>query len=109
MRATDTDGLESFSSEPLEVTGPDLSLALQRTADGLVLRWDAARGKTFSSARVSEIRSVLPDKELASVSGVSEVALPDLAPGTRLAVAFVDPSEGGGAAPLCHISVPPGS
>jgi len=107
LRAIDTDGLESFSSEPLEVTGPDLSLALQRTADGLLLRWDAVRGKGFSSARVSEIRSVLPDKELASVSGVSEVALPDLAPGTELTVAFVDP-EGGGAAPLCRISVPSG-
>ena len=109
VRALDADGLESFYSEPLEVTGPDLSLALQRTADGLVLRWDPVRGKRFASARVSQLRSVLPDKELANVSGVSEVTLPDLSPGTQLEVAFSGPVDGGTAPPGCRIAVPSGS
>ena len=109
LRALDADALESFYSEPLEVTAPDLSLALQRTAEGLVLRWDPVRGKRFASARVSQLRSVLPDKELANVSGVSEVTLPDLAPGTQLEIALVGPADGGSAAPACRIAVPAGS
>jgi fibronectin type 3 domain-containing protein len=109
LRARDADGLESFHSEPLEVTGLDLALAVQRTPDGLVLRWDPTRGKRFASARVSQLRSVLPDKELANVSGVSEVTLPDLAPGTQLEVALSGPIDGGDAAPGCRIAVPSGS
>ena len=109
LRAIDADGLESFYSEPLEVTAPDLALALQRTPEGLVLRWDPAHGKRFASARVSQLRSVLPDKELANVSGVSEVTLPELAPGTQLEVALSGPVDGGDAAPACRIGVPPGS
>jgi hypothetical protein len=109
LRALDADGLESFYSEPLEVTGPDLSLALQRTANGLVLRWDPTRGKRFASARVSQLRSVLPDKELANVSGATEVELPDLAPGTQLEVGLAGPVDGGSAPPGCRITVPAGS
>jgi fibronectin type 3 domain-containing protein len=109
LRALDADALESVPSEPLEVTGPDLSLALQRTSAGLVLRWDPARGKGFGSARVSQLRSVLPDKELANVSGASEVTLPDLAGGTRLEVALAGPTDGGSAPPACLITVPAGS
>jgi uncharacterized protein len=109
LRALDADGLESFSSEPLVVTGPDLALALKRTPAGLVLRWDPVRGKRFASARVSELRSVLPDKELASVADATEVALPDLAPGTELEVALAGPADGGSAPPACRITVPAGS
>jgi len=109
LRALDADGLESFYSDPLEVTGPNLSLTLQRTPEGLVLRWDPVRGKRFASARVSQLRSVLPDKELANVSGVSEVNLPDLAPGTQLEVALMGPADGGSGPPACRIAVPSGS
>lgn len=109
LRALDADGLESFYSEPLEVTGPDLSLAVQRTPDGLVLRWDPVRGKRFASARVSQLRSVLPDKELATVSGVNQVTLPDLAPGTLLEVALTGPIDGGSPPPGCRVAVPSGS
>jgi fibronectin type 3 domain-containing protein len=109
LRALDADGLESFYSEPLEVTGPDLALSLTRSEGGLVLHWDAARVKRFASARVSERRSVLPDRELANVSGVAEVALPELAPGTQLEVALAGPADGGSDPPRCRISVPSGS
>jgi fibronectin type 3 domain-containing protein len=109
LRALDADGLESFYSEPLEVTGPSLSLAIQHTAEGLVLRWDPVRGKRFASARVSQLRSVLPNRELANVSGVSEVTLPELAPGTQLEVAFSGPADGGSTPPACRIAVPAGS
>jgi len=52
---------------------------------------------------------VLPDKELANVSGVSEVTLPDLAPGTQLEVALLGPADGGSGPPACRIAVPSGS
>jgi hypothetical protein len=109
LRALDADGLESFYSEPLEVTSTDLGLAVQRTAGGLVLRWDAARAKRYAGARVSQIRSILPAKELATVTGASEVALPELSPGTQLEVALSGPAEGDGEAPRCRIAVPAGS
>jgi hypothetical protein len=105
LRALDRDGLESFYSEPLEVTGPDLGLAVQQTPAGLVLHWDAARAKRYSGARVSQLRSILPPKELAQVSGSSEVALPALSPGTELEVALSGPAEGESEAPRCRIAV----
>jgi fibronectin type 3 domain-containing protein len=106
LRALDADGLESFYSEPLEVTGPDLGLALQRAPGGLVLHWDAARAKRYAGARVSELRSILPPKELATVNGASEVALPELSPGTQLEVALSGPSDGESEAPRCRVTVP---
>jgi len=109
MRAIDADGLESYYSEPLEVTARDLGLALARSGGGLVLRWDEKRAQPFSSAKVSQLRSFWPDRELATVSGASEVALPALGPGTRLEVALAGASEGENAAPACRIDVPSGS
>ncbi|HTO54375.1 MAG TPA: hypothetical protein VMR50_13410 [Myxococcota bacterium] len=109
LRAVDADGLESFYSEPLEVTGSDLGLTVARTPSGMVLRWNAARAKTFRSAHVSQLRSILPAKDLASVSDASEVALPELSPGTQLEVALSAPSDGEGDAPRCRIAVPAGS
>src|SRR5262249_3542464 len=109
LRAVDADGLESFYSEPLEVTGSDLGLAVARTPSGLVLRWNAARAKTFRSAHVSQLRSILPAKDLASVSDTSEVAPPELSPGPPLEVALSAPSDGEGDAPRCRIAVPAGS
>ena len=106
LRALDADGLESFYSEPLEVTGPDLALAVSRSAGGLVLRWDPDRAQRFSGARVTELRSILPPKELANVSGSSEVALPELAPGTQLEIALSGPTDGESEAPRCRITVP---
>jgi fibronectin type 3 domain-containing protein len=109
LRAIDADGLESFYSEPLEVTARDLGLALRRSGTGLVLRWDEKRAQPFGSAKVSELRSFWPDKQLATVSGASEVALPDLSPGARLQVALAGASDGNDAAPVCRIDVPTGS
>jgi fibronectin type 3 domain-containing protein len=109
LRALDADGLESFYSEPLEVTGPDLGLAVQHTQGGLVLHWDPARAKRYAGARVSQLRSILPPKELATVTGASEVALPELSPGTQLEVALSGPSAGESEAPRCRIAVPAGS
>jgi fibronectin type 3 domain-containing protein len=109
LRAVDADGLESFYSEPLEVTGADLGLAVARSGSGLVLRWSAARAKGFRSAQVSQLRSILPAKELASVSDASEVSLPELSPGTELEVALSAPVEGDGDAPRCRVAVPAGS
>jgi fibronectin type 3 domain-containing protein len=109
LRAVDADGLESFYSEPLEVTGPDLQLTIARTEAGLVLRWDPVRAKRFKSARVSQIRSFLPNVVLADVPGASEVTLPDLPPGTQLEVELREPIDDSGARPGCHIAVPSGS
>ena len=110
VRALDADGLESVFSDPLEVTGPDLGLALAPTPTGYELRWDAARAGSLSGAKVTELRSVLPDRELASASGGNTVALPALSPGTRLEVAFAGAAGSpAGAPPVCHITVPGGS
>jgi fibronectin type 3 domain-containing protein len=109
LRALDTDGLQSFYSEPLEVTGPDLGLSVQHTQGGLLVHWDAARAKRYAGARVSQLRSILPPKELASVAGASEVTLPELSPGTELEVALSGPADGESEAPLCRVTVPAGS
>ena len=106
VRALDADGLESVFSEPLVVSGPDLGLALTPTAGGFELRWDPARAGGLGGARVVELRSVLPDRELASTSA-NAVALPALSPGTRLEVAFA--GDAAHAPPACHITVPGGS
>jgi hypothetical protein len=109
LKAIDADGLESYYSEPLEVTARDLGLALSRSGSGLVLRWDEKRAAPFGFAKVSQLRSFWPDKQLADVSGASEVALPELLPGTRLEVALSGPSDGENPAPACRIDVPSGS
>jgi fibronectin type 3 domain-containing protein len=109
LRALDADGLESFSSELLEVTGADLGLAVHHTSGGLVLRWDASRSQRFGGATVSELRSILPPKELASSAGKAEIALPELSPGTQLEVALTAPADGGAEAPVCRVTVPAGS
>ena len=108
VRALDADGLESFFSEPLEVAGPDLGLVLVRSPTGLELRWDPARTGGFGAARVKELRSVLPDRELASATGTNAVVLPPLDPGTRLEVAFAG-GDAATAPPVCRITVPGGS
>jgi len=109
LRAIDADGLESYYSEPLDVTARDLGLALARAEGGMVLRWDEKRAQPFSSAKVSELHRFWPDKQLAAVSGKSEVALPELGAGTRLEVALAGASDGENAAPICRIDVPSGS
>ena len=109
LKAIDADGLESYFSEPLLVTARDLGLALARSGSGLTLRWDEKRAQPFSSATVSQLRSFWPDKQLANVSGASEVALPELDAGTRLEVALAGASDGENAAPVCRIDVPSGS
>lgn len=109
VRALDADGLESFFSEPLVVTGPDLGLVLAPSAGGFELRWDPARTGGFGAARVKELRSILPDRELASANGTNKVELPELSPGARLEVAFAGSGDTGTAPPVCRITVPGGS
>ncbi len=104
LRAIDADGLRSFFSEPLEVAGPDLGLVLTASPTGYQLRWDPALG----GVRVKELRSVLPDRELASAAGTNVVELPPLDPGTRLEVAFAG-GDAATAPPVCRMTVPGGS
>jgi len=109
VRAIDADGLESYYSEPLEVAARDLGLSVKRAPTGLVLRWDPKRAQPFGSATVHQLRSFLPNKELAEVSNASEVALPELGPGTRLEVALAGAADSDGLPPVCRIDVPSGS
>jgi fibronectin type 3 domain-containing protein len=109
VRALDADGLESTFSEPLEVTGTDLGLRLAREGTGLVLHWDPARAQSYPNASVRQIRSVLPDRQLATVTGASQAALPDLPAGATLELALGGQSEGTEPAPACRIAVPAGS
>ena len=109
LRAIDADGLESYYSEPLDVTARERQPQVARAERGMVLRWDEKRAQPFSSAKVSELHRFWPDKQLAAVSGKSEVALPELGAGTRLEVALAGASDGENAAPICRIDVPSGS
>jgi hypothetical protein len=56
---------------------------------------------------VKELRSILPDRELASANGTNKVELPQLSPGTRLEVAFA--GDAGATPTVCRITVPGGS
>jgi hypothetical protein len=105
LRALDVDGLESGFSETLEVKAQDAGLALERRGDQVVLSWDPARVADLSGVRVLEVRSGLPDRELAAVADGRELALPALDSGTRLAVRF---QRSGGAAepPPCLVAAP---
>jgi len=107
LRATDTDALVSFYSDPLDVKGQDAGLAATRRDGAVVLAWEPGRAAGWTGVRVSEVRSVLPDRELATVSGTAEVALPDLSPGTELAVTFQRSADGAIVeSPSCRLVVP---
>jgi fibronectin type 3 domain-containing protein len=108
VRATDADALVSLPSEPLEVKGEDAGLALARRGDSWVVTWDPARASEWTSARVSEVRLALPDRELAAVAQANEIALPPLDPGSELRVVFARPGDGGATlqAPPCRLVVP---
>jgi fibronectin type 3 domain-containing protein len=107
LRATDTDALVSFASDPLEVKGQDAGLALVRRNGALVLSWDASRTGGRTGLRVTEVRRALPDRELASATSGAELALPELDPGTEILVSFQSSSAAGAAAeaPACRLVV----
>jgi fibronectin type 3 domain-containing protein len=94
LRATDADDLVSIFSDPLEVKGQDAGLAATRRDGALVVAWEPGRAAGWTAVRVSQVRGALPDRELASVAGAAEVALPDVDPGTRLAVTFQRSADG---------------
>lgn len=108
LRATDADALVSLPSEPLEVQGADAGLSVERRDGALLVSWDPSRAGEWTGARVAEVRSALPDRELTTVSEGNEVALPDLGAGTELRVTFLRTGEGGTAveAPPCRLIVP---
>jgi len=80
LRAIDRDGLESDFSRPLEVTALDLDLQLQTDASrGPTLRWEPAHAQGWPTVRLTQQRTLLPDRELGSAptaAGVLPVALP---------------------------------
>ena len=108
LRATDADALVSFVSDPLEVKGQDAGLALARRDGALVLSWDPSRAREWTAVRVSEVRRVLPNRELASATSGNELALPELDPGAEILVSFLSSSADGtpAEAPPCRLIVP---
>jgi len=108
LRATDADALVSLPSEPLEVKGQDAGLLLGRRDGMLVVSWDPARAGEWTAARVAEVRSALPDRELASVAEGREVVLPELGAGSEIRVTFLRVGEAGAKleAPPCRLIVP---
>ena len=108
LRATDADALESFPSDPLVVKGQDAGLGVLRRDGALVLSWDPVRASGWAGVRVSEVRGALPDRELASAVSGSELALPELDPGSEVLVSFQSAGTPGGAseAPPCRLVVP---
>jgi hypothetical protein len=108
LRATDADALVSSLSESLDVRGQDAGLEVARRDGALVLSWDPSRAGEWTGLRVTEVRTALPDREIASTTGGRELALPELESGTELRVSF----QGGGAeserseAPPCRLIAP---
>jgi hypothetical protein len=79
LRALDADGLISEFSRPLEVTGQDIGLQLERdpTSGVWELYWDAQRTADWPAVRIVQIRPWLPDREFGSVTGGSRFTLPE--------------------------------
>ncbi|MGH9886331.1 MAG: hypothetical protein ACREBE_12430, partial [bacterium] len=107
LRATDADDLVSTYSDPLEVKGQDAGLAATRRDGTLVIAWQPARATDWTAVRVSEVRGALPDRELAKVSGASEVSLQEVDPGTPLAITFQRTADGAIVeSPPCRLITP---
>jgi fibronectin type 3 domain-containing protein len=108
LRATDADALVSLPSEPLELKGADAGLSLARRDGVLIVSWDPARAGDWTGARVAEVRSALPDREVAIVTQGNEVALPELGAGAEIRVTFLRTGVAGTAleAPPCRLIVP---
>lgn len=108
VRASDADGLESLPSDPLAIKSQDAGLRLSRRDGAWLLSWDPQSTKDFTELRVSEVRSVLPDRELASSEVGGELVLPDVESGTELAVVFMRAGAAGEteSAPSCRLIVP---
>jgi len=108
LRATDADALVSLPSDPLEVKGADAGLSLARRDGALVVSWDPARAADWTGARVAEVRSALPDREVARVSEGNEISLPELEAGTEIRLTFLRAGAGNATleAPPCRLVVP---
>ncbi len=108
LRATDADALVSLPSDPLDVKGADAGLSLARSNGSVIVSWDPARAGDWTGARISEVRSALPDRQVALVSDGSQVALPDLAAGSEIRVTFLRAGAGNATleAPPCRLVVP---
>ena len=112
LRAIDRDQLVSGFSEPLTVTSQDLALAVASGDAGPELRWDPARASRWPGARIAELRSALPDRELATVTGEARFPLRDLSVGThrlRVTLTATDPASGAAGAipdaPSCTVEI----
>jgi fibronectin type 3 domain-containing protein len=68
VRAVDSDQLVSAFSDALDVTSQDLGFRVAAGAAGPELSWDPSRASRWPAARVAELRSALPDRELATVA-----------------------------------------
>jgi len=108
VRATDADALVSLPSDPLDVKGADAGLVLARDGGTVKVSWDPAKAGHYTGARIAQVRSVMPDRELALVEEGSQVELADLPPGSEIRVTFVGAGDGGAAsqAPPCRLVVP---
>jgi fibronectin type 3 domain-containing protein len=112
LRAIDRDGLVSGFSEALMVTSQNLGLDVGNGAAGPELRWDRARASRWPAARIAELRSALPDKELGTVAGEARFSLSGLSPGThrlRVTLTATDPATGAAGAipdaPACTAQI----
>lgn len=112
VRAIDRDQLVSGFSEPLTVTSQDLALGVAAGASGPELRWDPARASRWPTARIAELRSALPDRELGTLAADARFPLRDLSAGVhrlRVTLTASDPATGvAGAipdAPSCIVDV----
>jgi uncharacterized protein len=113
MRAIDGDRLVSSFSDPLAVTSQNLALSIAPGASGPELRWDASRAPRWPAARIAELRSALPDRELGVIAGEPRFSLNGLSTGThRLAITLTasDPTTGAASttvpdAPRCTVDL----
>ena len=108
LRATDADALVSLPSEPLELRGADAGLSFGRRDGALIVSWDPSRAGPWTGARVAEVRSALPDREVAIVSEGNEISLPALETGSEIRVTFLRAGGGNATleAPPCRLVVP---
>jgi fibronectin type 3 domain-containing protein len=111
IRAIDGDQLVSGFSEPLPVRSQDLGFGVAAGDAGPELRWDPARASRWPAARVAELRSALPDRELGTATE-PRFSLGDLGAGThrlKVTLTATDPATGAAGAipdaPSCTAEV----
>ena len=112
LRARDRDDLVSDHSRPVESTGESVGLRFERSGAGQGrLHWDARRAEGWPRARVLEVRTVRPDREISRLERASEADLGPVAPGRRTFALELSRPAGDGPEPgdpplqRCEISV----